>query len=134
MHDLLTPISPGELIDKLTILEIKAERIQDPAKLANVRHELQLLQDTWRKSAHDTMAIQSHWDELRRINAELWDIEDRIRDEERAQRFEAEFIRLARAVYITNDERARVKREINTKLGSKIVEEKSYAEYRKPVG
>ena len=134
MHDILTPISPGELIDKLTILEIKAERIQDPAKLANVRHELQLLQDTWRKSAHDTMAIQSHWDELRRINAELWDIEDRIRDEERAQRFEAEFIRLARAVYITNDERARVKREINTKLGSKIVEEKSYAEYRKPVG
>ena len=134
MHDILTPISPGELIDKLTILEIKAERIQDPAKLANVRHELQLLQDTWRKSAHDTMAIQSHWDELRRINAELWDIEDRIRDEERAQRFEAEFIRLARAVYITNDQRARVKREINTKLGSKIVEEKSYAEYRKPVG
>jgi predicted nuclease with TOPRIM domain len=130
MQTILTPISPGELIDKLTILEIKAERIRDSAKLANVRHELQLLEDTWRKSGHDQTAIQSQWDELRRINAELWDIEDRIRDEERAQRFEAEFIRLARAVYITNDERARVKREINTKLGSKIVEEKSYAEYR----
>lgn len=130
MQDILTPISPGELIDKLTILEIKAERIQDAAKLANVRHELKLLQETWRKSGHDQRVIQTQWDELRRINAELWDIEDLIREEERAQRFEAEFIRLARAVYVTNDERARVKREINTQLGSKIVEEKSYSEYR----
>lgn len=130
MQTILTPISPGELIDKLTILEIKAERMTDPAKLANVRHELQLLQETWRQSGHDQQLIQSQWDELRRINAALWDIEDQIRDEERAQRFEAEFIRLARAVYFTNDERARVKREISTKLGSKIVEEKSYAEYK----
>jgi predicted nuclease with TOPRIM domain len=130
MQDILTPISPGELIDKITILEIKAERIKDAAKLQNVRHELQLLQDTWRRSGHDQATIQSQWDELRRINAELWDIEDRIRDEERAQRFEAEFIRLARAVYVTNDERARVKREINTLLGSRIVEEKSYADYK----
>ena len=130
MQDILTPISPGELIDKLTILEIKAERIQDAAKLANVRHELKLLEETWRKSGHDQRVIQTQWDELRRINAELWDIEDLIREEERAQRFEAEFIRLARAVYVTNDERARVKREINTQLGSKIVEEKSYSEYR----
>ena len=130
MQDILTPISPGELIDKLTILEIKAERIQDAAKLANVRHELKLLQETWRKSGHDQRVIQTQWDELRRINAELWDIEDLIREEERAQRFEAEFIRLARAVYVTNDARARVKREINTQLGSKIVEEKSYSEYR----
>ena len=130
MQDILTPISPGELIDKLTILEIKAERIQDAAKLANVRHELKLLEETWRKSGHDQRVIQTQWDELRRINAELWDIEDLIREEERAQRFEAEFIRLARAVYVTNDARARVKREINTQLGSKIVEEKSYSEYR----
>lgn len=130
MQDILTPISPGELIDKLTILEIKAERIQDAAKLTNVRHELKLLEETWRKSGHDQRVIQTQWDELRRINAELWDIEDLIREEERAQRFEAEFIRLARAVYVTNDERARVKREINTQLGSKIVEEKSYSEYR----
>ncbi|MET0984313.1 MAG: DUF6165 family protein [Steroidobacteraceae bacterium] len=130
MQDILTPISPGELIDKLTILEIKAERIQDAAKLANVRHELHLLRETWRKSGHDQRVIQKQWDELRRINAELWDIEDLIREEERAQRFEAEFIRLARAVYVTNDERARVKREINTQLGSRIVEEKSYSDYR----
>ncbi|MET0658561.1 MAG: DUF6165 family protein [Steroidobacteraceae bacterium] len=130
MQDILTPISPGELIDKLTILEIKAERIQDAAKLANVRHELNLLQETWRKSGHDQRTIQKQWDELRRINAELWDIEDLIREEERAQRFETEFIRLARAVYVTNDERARVKREINTQLGSRIVEEKSYSDYR----
>ncbi|HKQ83903.1 MAG TPA: DUF6165 family protein [Steroidobacteraceae bacterium] len=130
MQDILTPISPGELIDKLTILEIKAERIQDAAKLTNVRHELKLLEETWRKSGHDQRVIQTQWDELRRINAELWDIEDLIREEERAQRFEAEFIRLARAVYVTNDARARVKREINTQLGSKIVEEKSYSEYR----
>ena len=130
MQDILTPISPGELIDKLTILEIKTERTQDAAKLANVRHELDLLQETWRKSGHDQRVIQTQWDELRRINAELWDIEDLIREEERAQRFEAEFIRLARAVYVTNDARARVKREINTQLGSKIVEEKSYSEYR----
>ena len=130
MQDILVPISPGELIDKLTILEIKAERIRDAAKLANVRHELRLLQDTWRKSGHDQSRIQSQWNELRHINAELWDIEDLIRDEERAQRFAAEFIRLARAVYVTNDERARVKREINTTLGSRIVEEKSYADYK----
>lgn len=130
MQDILTPISPGELIDKLTILEIKAERMTDAAKLANVRHELTLLQETWRKSGHDQKPIQPQWDELRRINAALWDIEDLIREEERAQRFEAEFIRLARAVYFTNDERARVKREINSRLGSKIVEEKSYSDYR----
>jgi hypothetical protein len=130
MQGILIPVSPGELIDKLTILEIKAERIQDPVKLANVRHELELLRTAWRNSGHDQAPIQRQWDELRRINAELWDIEDRIREEERAQRFEAEFIRLARAVYITNDERARVKREINTLLGSKIIEEKSYADYK----
>jgi hypothetical protein len=131
VQDILVPVSPGELIDKLTILEIKAERIRDAAKLANVRHELQLLQDTWRASGHAKHDIEAQWAELRRINGELWDIEDHIRDEERAQRFEAEFIRLARAVYVTNDERARVKREINQRLGSSIVEEKSYADYGK---
>ena len=130
MQDILTPISPGELIDKLTILEIKAARIKDPAKLTNVNHELQLLQAAWSKSGYDQHLIQPQWEELRRINVQLWEIEDLIREEERAGRFEAEFIRLARAVYLTNDERARVKREINLRLGSAIVEEKSYAEYR----
>jgi predicted nuclease with TOPRIM domain len=129
-QDILVPISPGELIDKITILQIKSDRMQDPAKLANVRTELELLQETWRNSPHAQQDIEKEWAELRRINEALWDIEDKIRDKEREQRFDQEFIELARAVYITNDERAAVKRTINTKLGSRIVEEKSYAKYR----
>ena len=128
--EITVPISPGELIDKLTILEIKSARMTDAAKLANVRVELSLLETTWRESAYSQSDIGSEWAELRRINAELWDIEDRIRDKERAREFDQVFIDLARAVYVTNDERARVKREINTKLGSRIVEEKSYAQYK----
>jgi len=128
--DITVPISPGELIDKLTILEIKSARMTDAAKLANVRVELSLLQTTWRESPYSATNIDAEWAELRRINAELWDIEDRIRDKERDRAFDNEFIEFARAVYVTNDERARVKREINTKLGSRIVEEKSYAAYK----
>ena len=123
------PISPGELIDKITILQIKSDRMTDPAKVPNVRTELGLLQSTWQSSPHAAHDIQTEWAELRRINESLWDIEDRIRDKERDQRFDDEFIKLARAVYVTNDERAAVKKQINTKLGSKIVEEKSYAKY-----
>ena len=128
--EISVPISPGELIDKLSILEIKSARMSDASKLANVRIELALLESTWRGSAYSQSNIDAEWAELRRINAELWDIEDRIRDKERAHAFDQEFIELARAVYVTNDERARVKREINMKLGSRIVEEKSYAEYK----
>jgi len=128
--DIHVPISPGELIDKITILEIKSERMSDPAKVANVRTELGMLQATWQGSPHSAHDIQKEWAELRRINQALWDIEDKIRDKERDQAFDAEFIELARAVYVTNDERAAVKRAINTKLGSRIVEEKSYAKYR----
>jgi len=124
------PISPGELIDKLTILEIKSERIQDDKKLANVRLELKLLSDTWNQSDFANIDISAEWKELKRINSALWDIEDHIRDEERAKRFGDKFIELARAVYVTNDDRAAVKRKINDKLGSKIVEEKSYADYK----
>jgi hypothetical protein len=127
--DIRVPISPGELIDKLTILEIKSAHISDAAKVANVRHELALLQTTWRESPHSAVDIEADWVALRGINQQLWDIEDRIRDKERARAFDQEFIELARAVYVTNDERAAVKRRINTKLGSKIVEEKSYAKY-----
>jgi hypothetical protein len=123
------PISPGELIDKLTILEIKAANISDVAKLANVKVELQLLQETWRSSAYASSDIDAEWQQLRDINKKLWDIEDDIRDKERERKFDQEFIALARAVYVTNDERAAVKKAINTKLGSKIVEEKSYAKY-----
>jgi len=130
MTEIRVPISPGELIDKITILQIKSDRMTDPAKLANVRTELELLQTTWRSSPHAAYDIQHEWAELRRINEALWDIEDKIRDKERERQFDQEFIELARAVYITNDERAAVKRTINTKLGSRIVEEKSYAKYR----
>ena len=131
MTDILVPISPGELIDKITILQIKSDRMSDPAKVANVRTELGMLQSTWQSSPHAATDIQHEWSELRRINEALWDIEDKIRDKERDQQFDATFIELARAVYVTNDERAAVKRTINTKLGSRIVEEKSYAPYKK---
>jgi hypothetical protein len=127
--EIKVPISPGELIDKLTILEIKAANISDAAKLANVNTELQLLQETWRGSAFASVDIDAEWKRLREINKKLWDIEDDIRDKERERKFDQEFIELARAVYVTNDERAAVKKQINTKLGSKIVEEKSYAKY-----
>lgn len=130
MAEIHVPISPGELIDKLTILEIKSERIQDDKKLANVRLELKLLSDTWNQSDFANIDISAEWKELKRINSALWDIEDHIRDEERAKRFGDKFIELARAVYVTNDDRAAVKRKINDKLGSKIVEEKSYADYK----
>ena len=124
------PISPGELIDKITILQIKSDRMTDPTKVANVRTELGLLQATWQGSPHSATDIDAEWSELKRINEALWDIEDKIRDKERDQQFDKEFIELARAVYVTNDERAAVKRTINTKLGSKIGEEKSYAKYK----
>jgi Family of unknown function (DUF6165) len=127
--EIKVPISPGELIDKITILEIKSARMTDAAKLANVRTELGLLQDTWRMSAYASHDVAAQWASLRTINEKLWDVEDLIRDKERAKAFDQEFIELARAVYVTNDERAAVKRELNTRLGSKIVEEKSYARY-----
>ena len=127
--EIQVPISPGELIDKLTILEIKSANMSDAAKLANVNIELKLLQETWRGSAFANANIDAEWKQLREINKKLWDIEDDIRDKERERKFDQEFIELARAVYFTNDERATVKKQINTKLGSKIVEEKSYAKY-----
>lgn len=127
--EITVPISPGELVDKITILQIKSARMSDPAKLANVRTELAALEDTWRESAYASQDIGGQWTALRAINEKLWDIEDRIRDKERDRAFDQEFIDLARAVYVTNDERAAIKREINTRLGSTIIEEKSYAKY-----
>ncbi|MFL6620465.1 MAG: DUF6165 family protein [Povalibacter sp.] len=130
MQDILVPISPGELIDKITILQIKSERMTDASKLANVRTELEALEKTWSDSPHSKHDIRSEWTALKAINEKLWVIEDDIRDKERARSFDSQFIELARAVYVTNDERAAVKRQINTKLGSRIVEEKSYKEYK----
>ena len=130
MPELLVPVSPGELIDKVTILEIKSARMSDAAKLKNVRTELELLMRTWQASAYASIDIQQEWNGLRDVNGQLWDIEDRIRDKEREQAFDQEFIELARAVYVTNDERAAIKRRINVKLGSSLVEEKSYKQYK----
>ncbi len=124
-----TPVSFGELIDKITILEIKSEQMRDAAKLANVRTELEMLNATWAQNPASRTDIRTERAELKRINQSLWDIEDEIRLKEKAQDFDARFIELARAVYFTNDKRAAVKREINLKLGSKLVEEKSYQDY-----
>jgi hypothetical protein len=130
MAELLVPISPGELIDKITILEIKSARMTDAAKLHNVRTELTALTETWRASAYSAVDISAEWAGLRDVNSQLWDIEDHIRDKERDGSFDAGFIELARAVYVTNDERAAIKRRINTRLGSALVEEKSYKQYK----
>src|SRR5262249_32316442 len=112
------------------ILRIKSARMSDAAKLANVRRELELLQRTWRESTYGRHDISIEEAALQAVNERLWDIEDRIRDKERARSFDAAFIELARSVYIENDERAAIKKRINTALGSSIVEEKSYASYR----
>ena len=130
MKEVLVPLSPGELLDKITILRIKVARIQDAGKLANVKLELSLLEQTWKDSgaaAHDVALDERA---LENVNARLWDIEDRNRDKEARQTFDREFIELARAVYICNDERAAIKKRINLQLGSRLVEEKSYKQYR----
>jgi Family of unknown function (DUF6165) len=132
MNEISVPVSFGELIDKITILEIKAERIRDDVKLANVRAELDLLNATWNRHPSAQVDIADARARLKGVNEVLWDIEDRIRLKEQAQAFDAEFIELARAVYFRNDERAAVKREINLRLGSTLVEEKSYQDYRAP--
>lgn len=128
--ELLTPISPGELLDKLSILQIKLARIDDPAKLDNVRREHELLTEVWRNADAGSDQISALIEELRQVNEALWDIEDAIREEEALGRFGERFIELARSVYRRNDERSALKRQINERLGSKIVEEKSYRDYR----
>lgn len=123
------PVSPGELIDRLTILEIKSERISDADKLANVRHELALLAAAASKAIPQRDDMTALKAELKSVNEKLWEIEDAIRDCERRNDFGAGFIDLARAVYRTNDERAALKGRINATLGSAIREEKSYTAY-----
>ena len=129
MNDIHVPISPGELLDKITILQIKSERISDPAKVANVRTELAMLEKVWSEAVEADDEISALTRELKKINEALWEIEDDIRDEERNKRFGERFIELARAVYVTNDERANAKKKVNLHLNSTIVEEKSYQDY-----
>lgn len=122
-------IAPGELIDKITILDIKLARIKDAAKLANVRAEWETLTRARDAALPSSPELNETTAALRRANETLWDVEDDIRDCERDKNFGPRFIELARAVYVTNDERARIKRRINEILGSRLVEEKSYAAY-----
>ena len=119
----------GELLDKISILQIKAERIVDPSKLENINKELDVLMSLWKDSAYSNNNLESETNELKAINEELWAIEDKIRDKERNRVFDKAFIELARAVYITNDKRADIKRIINSKTGSELIEEKSYSDY-----
>ncbi|MGD9729060.1 MAG: DUF6165 family protein [Gammaproteobacteria bacterium] len=122
-------VSCGELIDKLTILRIKEQRITDAAKLANVRLELGSLEEAWRNAVQDESLVSQLVLDLQVINERLWEIEDQLREREATKRFDGDFLELARQVYITNDQRARIKREINVKLGSDFVEEKHYNRY-----
>ena len=133
---LLAPVSPGELLDKLTILDIKLARITNPGQLANVEREHQALSERWQAfvtaaeaPAFDRDQLQQLQQKLGAINQALWDVEDDLRQCERQQSFDHRFIELARSVYRHNDQRAEVKKQINQLLGSALVEEKSYAQY-----
>ena len=124
-------VSTGEFLDKISILEIKSERIQDANKLKNINKELKILKKTWAESPASQTDVSTLMAELKTINEALWDIEDRIRIKESQAAFDEEFIELSRSVYITNDRRSAVKRQLNQALGSNLMEEKSYADYRR---
>jgi hypothetical protein len=129
MENIHVPVSPGEVLDKITILEIKSERMTEPEKVANVRAELALLQETWSQAVTEDDVIRDLHGQLKQINEALWEIEDDIRDKERVKEFDQRFIELARSVYFTNDRRSEVKKKLNLHLGSQIIEEKSYQDY-----
>lgn len=126
MSVITVPVSFGEVIDKITILQIKSERIADADKVRHVRHELQLLENAWLQATPAKTDIADSRARLKSVNEELWEIEDKIRVCESRKVFDDEFVELARAVYSTNDRRAEIKKEINLALGSELVEEKSY--------
>ena len=126
---LQAPVSVGEALDKITILQIKLAHISDATKRDNVQNELDALLPLVAGDAFTTDQIQGLVAELKAVNEALWDIEDDIREKEAAKSFDAEFIKLARAVYITNDKRAEIKKQINLATGSALVEEKSYESY-----
>jgi hypothetical protein len=128
MENLYVPVSVGEVIDKITILQIKNERISDASKVANVRKELNLLLEVCAKNNINlTIPLVAA---LKRTNEDLWEIEDKIRVKEKAKAFDDEFIALARSVYVTNDRRAKEKGELNKHFGSQLFEEKSYEKYQ----
>lgn len=129
MSEITVPVSFGELLDKISILQIKSERMSDEAKLANVRRELSALETTWMAHPAAGNDIARLRGELKTVNERLWDIEDEVRLKEKAQAFDGDFVELARSVYLQNDERARIKKAINLALGSSYVEEKSYQDY-----
>ncbi|NLB13935.1 MAG: hypothetical protein GX826_07950 [Gammaproteobacteria bacterium] len=126
MSEILVPVSFGELLDKIAILQIKSERMTDATKLANVRHELAALERTWMAHPASGREVAQLRARLKAVNERLWEIEDDIRDADAGGVFDQGFIELARSVYLNNDERARIKRELNLVLGSAFVEEKSY--------
>lgn len=129
MEPILIPVAPGELLDKITILRIKVARIEDPGKRANAASELAMLEKARAADVSDSDGLAGLEADLGAVNEALWEIEDAIRDHERAGDFGPGFVKLARDVYHQNDRRAALKREINLLLGSAIVEEKSYARY-----
>ena len=130
MSEILVPVSFGELLDKISILQIKSERMTDAAKLANVRRELSALEKSWMAHPAAGTDVARLRAELKAVNERLWEIEDEVRLKEKAGEFDEAFVQLARSVYFQNDERARIKKQINLALGSAFVEEKSYRDYR----
>ena len=123
--DFLCPVSLGEVLDKISILRIKQQRIKDPAKLQHIGVELERLM----RAAGDVTPYREFLDQFEKVNGELWEIEDAIRLKEKAKEFDEEFIRLARSVYRTNDRRFEIKNEVNRRFGSAIAEQKSYEKY-----
>ena len=130
----LVPLSWGELLDKITILQIKSERVRATDAQKNIRAELELLCAIAAKRLDGDDTLQAACGRLKVVNEKLWDVEDRIRDKERAKAFDADFVALARSVYHSNDERAAIKREINLYTGSALIEEKQYSEYGREGG
>ena len=129
MNIVSAPVSFGELLDKITILEIKAKHISDAEKLKNVNHELHILTQTWQENVESNSQLYDLKSQLTKVNQDLWDIEDAIRMKEMKKEFDDEFIQIARSVYFQNDKRAAVKKEVNALLGSDLTEEKSYQDY-----
>ena len=126
---LQVPVSVGEVLDKITILQIKLSHISDVNKRVNIQNELDALLPLIAGDGFTTDEMQGLMAELKSVNEALWDIEDDIREKEAAKSFDAEFIKLARAVYVTNDKRAGIKKQINLATGSALIEEKSYESY-----